>query len=214
MLADYFADPNAERDQHLEDQVNAALGLVSAWAVTELHANPPSAEARSQMPNEASEWMEKWLRRHNPMRDRVFRNTRTTLREYQAAGIIGDDVVIPTRHVNDAFIQLAPGERKLYDRIEEYIRRHYNSYKKDQSSQALGFIMTIYRRRLTSSFEAIKKSLTRRLDVLEQGKSLVDLLSDDDNIDVEDSSSNRKLSKGPPPASRARSTNCGCSSTT
>ena len=187
MLADYFADPNAERDQHLEDQVNAALGLVSAWAVTELHANPPSAEARSQMPNEASEWMEKWLRRHNPMRDRVFRNTRTTLREYQAAGIIGDDVVIPTRHVNDAFIQLAPGERKLYDRIEEYIRRHYNSYKKDQSSQALGFIMTIYRRRLTSSFEAIKKSLTRRLDVLEQGKSLVDLLSDDDNIDVEDS---------------------------
>ncbi|MGK9270714.1 DEAD/DEAH box helicase family protein [Williamsia muralis] len=187
MLADYFADPNAEQDQYLDDQVNAALGFVGAWAVAELHANPPSAEARSQMPNETSEWMDKWLRRHNPMRDRVFRNTRTTLREYQAAGIIADDVVIPNRHVNDAFIQLAPDERKLYDRIEEYIRRHYNSYKTDQSSQALGFIMTIYRRRLTSSFEAIKKSLTRRLDVLEQGKSLVDLLSDDDNIDVEDS---------------------------
>ncbi|MBP2520894.1 SNF2-related protein [Rhodococcus sp. PvP104] len=187
MLADYFADPNADRDQHLEEQVNTALGFVGAWAVSGLDANPPSLEARLQMPNEASEWMDKWLRRHNPMRDRVFRNTRTTLREYQAAGIIGDEVVIPTRHVNDAFIQLAPDERKLYDRIEEYIRRHYNSYKTDQSSQALGFIMTVYRRRLTSSFEAIKKSLTRRLDVLEQGKSLVDLLSDDDNIDVEDS---------------------------
>ena len=187
MLADYFADPDAERDQHLDEQVSAALGFVGAWAVSALHENPPSAEARSQMPNNTSEWMDKWLRRHNPMRDRVFRNTRTTLREYQAAGIIADDVIIPTRHVNDKFIQLAPDERKLYDRIEEYIRRHYNSYKTDQSSQALGFIMTIYRRRLTSSFEAIKKSLTRRLDVLEQGKSLVDLLSDDDNIDVEDS---------------------------
>ncbi|WP_159981246.1 DEAD/DEAH box helicase [Dietzia sp. WMMA184] len=187
MLADYFEDPNAERDLHLADQVNAALGFVGAWAVTELHSNPPSAEARSQMPNDTSEWMDKWLRRHNPMRDRVFRNTRSTLREYQSAGIIADDVVIPTRHVNDTFIQLAPDERKLYDRIEEYIRRHYDSYKTDQSGQALGFIMTIYRRRLTSSFEAIKKSLTRRLDVLEQGKSLADLLSDDDNIDVEDS---------------------------
>ncbi|MCJ0899163.1 SNF2-related protein [Rhodococcus sp. ARC_M13] len=187
MLADYFADPDAERDQHLDEQINAALGFVGAWAVSALHENPPSAEARSQMPNNTSEWMDKWLRRHNPMRDRVFRNTRTTLREYQAAGIIADDVIIPTRHVNDKFIQLAPDERKLYDRIEEYIRRHYNSYKTDQSSQALGFIMTIYRRRLTSSFEAIKKSLTRRLDVLEKGKSLVDLLSDDDNIDVEDS---------------------------
>lgn len=188
MLADYFEDPNAERDRHLDDQVTATLGFVGSWAVTELQSNPPSSEARSQMPNVTSDWMDKWLRRHNPMRDRVFRNTRTTLREYQAAGIIGDDVIIPTRHVHDAFIQLAPDERKLYDRIEEYIRRHYNSYKTNQSNQALGFIMTIYRRRLTSSFDAIKKSLTRRLDVLEHGRSLADLLSDDDNIAGENSS--------------------------
>lgn len=187
MLHDYFSDPTAERDHRLEAEVEGALGWAGAYSVFGLADNVPSGDARAQMPNETSEWMDKWLRRHTPMRDRVFRNTRKTMREYQAAGIIGEDVIIPVRHVDDAFIDLALAERKLYDRIEDYIRRHYNAYKSDKSSQALGFIMTVYRRRLTSSFEAIKKSLTRRLDVLEQGKSLGDLLSDDDNIDIEDS---------------------------
>lgn len=186
MLSDYFADPAAERDARLESQIDEALGFVDSYAVTALSENPPSAEARSQMPNEMSEWMDRWLRRHTPMRDRVFRNTRSTLREYQNAGIIADEVIIPHRHVVDVFINLAPAERRLYERIEEYIRRHYNAYKSDQSSQALGFIMTVYRRRLTSSFEAIKKSLTRRLTVLEEGMSLADLLAEDDNADVED----------------------------
>lgn len=187
MLHDYFSEPAAERDTDLEREVGAALGWAGSYSVLGLADNAPSSDACAKMPNETSEWMDKWLRRHTPMRDRVFRNTRKTMREYQAAGIIADDVIIPTRHVNDVFINLAADERKLYNRIEEYIRRHYNAYKSDQSSQALGFIMTVYRRRLTSSFEAIKKSLTRRLDVLEQGKSLGDLLSDDDNIDIEDS---------------------------
>ena len=41
--------------------------------------------------------MDAWLRRHTPMRDRVFRNTRQTMRAYQAAGILGPEVVIPVR---------------------------------------------------------------------------------------------------------------------
>ena len=186
MLADYFSDRDADRDERLESEVKEALGFVGAYPVLALDKNEPSADMRAKMPNETSEWMDKWLRRHTPMRDRVFRNTRTTMRNYQAAGIISEDVVIPHRHVDDAFIRLAPLERELYERIEEYIRRHYNAYKSNQGQQALGFIMTVYRRRLTSSFEAIKRSLRRRLDVLEQGLSLGELLSDDDNLDIED----------------------------
>lgn len=186
MLHDYFSDPAAERDLRLEAEVENALGWVASYSVLELAENPPSADARALMPNDTSDWMSRWLRRHTPMRDRVFRNTRKTMRAYQAAGIIGEDVIIPVRRVTDEFIDLAVVERKLYERIEEYIRRHYNAYKNDQSSQALGFIMTVYRRRLTSSFEAIKKSLTRRLAVLEQGRSLGDLLAEDDNFDIDD----------------------------
>lgn len=187
MLGDYFSDPLAERDTELERQVDDALGWADAWTVTGMASNPPSPDLRAQFPNAISEWMEKWARRHTPIRDRVFRNTRKTMRTYQAAGIIPTSIVIPYRHVTDEFIPLAPNERKLYDRIEEYIRRHYNAYKSDKTTKALGFIMTVYRRRLTSSFEAIKQSLQRRLDVLEQGKSLADLLTDDDGVDLENS---------------------------
>ncbi|MBU1800854.1 MAG: DEAD/DEAH box helicase family protein [Actinobacteria bacterium] len=187
MLRDYFTDPQADRDADLERDIDEALGFAGAYAVTGLADNEPSADMRAQFPNDASEWMDKWLRRHTPMRDRVFRNTRKTMREYQAAGIIPETVVIPFRHVDDEFIPLAPNERRLYDRIEEYIRRHYNAYKNDQGNKALGFIMTVYRRRLTSSFEAIRQSLGRRLKVLEEGRSLGELLTDDDNFAVEDS---------------------------
>lgn len=187
MQRDYFADPQAERDLELEREIDEALGFAGAYTVTGLADNIPSADMRAQFPNETSEWMDKWLRRHTPMRDRVFRNTRATMREYQAAGIIPDSIVIPHRHVKDEFIPLAPNERHLYERIEEYIRRHYNAYRNDQGNKALGFIMTIYRRRLTSSFEAIKRSLQRRLQVLEEGQSLSELLTEDDNLDVEDS---------------------------
>lgn len=191
MLGDYFADPQADYDHELSEQIERpepeGLGWAGAHTVLHLQDNEPSADMRAQFPNDTSDWMTKWLRRHNPMRDRVFRNTRKTMREYQAAGIIPPEVVIPDRKVDDQFVALAPNERVLYERIEEYIRRHYNAYKADQANQALGFIMTVYRRRLTSSFEAIKRSLRRRLDVLEQGKSLNELLASDDNLDIEES---------------------------
>lgn len=187
MLEDYFADSRAERDTDLEREIDDALGWTGAYVATALAGNPPSADLKAKFPNETSEWMDKWLRRHTPMRDRVFRNTRKTMREYQEAGVIPDDVVIPYRHVKDEFIPMQPNERRLYERIEEYIRRHYNAFMAEAGSQALGFIMTVYRRRLTSSFEAIKRSLLRRLSVLEDGKNLTELLTFDDNVDVEGS---------------------------
>jgi hypothetical protein len=188
MLADYFSDPKAERDRDLEKKIMDDLGWVSSYTILGLDQTPIPRETAQGLSPSAARWADAWLRRHTPMRDRVFRNTRQTMRLYQQAGIIADDVIIPYRHVNDVFIPLADNERKLYERIEDYIRRHYNTYtaaKADKATQALGFIMTVYRRRLTSSFEAIRCSLRRRLDVLEQGKSLGEMLLTDDELDVE-----------------------------
>ena len=187
MLADYFADPKAERDKALEQRIRDDLGWVPSHTILGLHETSLPRETARNLSPSAARWADAWLRRHTPMRDRVFRNTRQTMRLYQEAGIIPPEVVIPRRHVDDAFIPLADNERRLYERIEDYIRRHYNTYKSDKATQALGFIMTVYRRRLTSSFEAIRCSLRRRLDVLEQGKSLGEMLSADDQFDVETS---------------------------
>lgn len=184
MLADYFKDDGAIVDEALRERIEDELGWVDAATVTGLAQTPLSSEQARHMAPNALWAADAWLRRHTPMRDRVFRNTRATLRAYKSAGLI--NATIPVRHVNDEFIDLETAlERPLYDRIESYIRRHYNAYKTTTTHQALGFIMTVYRRRLTSSFEAIRASLRRRLTVLEQGQALGELLADDDMADVD-----------------------------
>ena len=84
----------------------------------------------------------------------------------------------------------------------------------EAGNQALGFIMTVYRRRLTSSFEAIKRSLRRRLSVLEDGKNLAELLTDDDNVDVEGSLFEPEVFDTRPTGSAMRSPNSSRSSKT
>ncbi len=76
---------------------------------------------------------------------------------------------------------MRPDEAALYARIERYISRYYNAYMTgDKAQKALGFIMTVYRRRLTSSFLAIELSLTRRLNALMSKAKAIDLLTADD----------------------------------
>lgn len=184
MLADYFADSEALVDEELRQRIDRELGWVDSATVTGLAQTQISSEQAQHMEPMVLAATDAWLRRHTPMRDRVFRNTRATLRAYKAAGLVS--ATIPVRQVKDDFIELDEAfERPLYERIESYIRRHYNAYKTTTTHQALGFIMTIYRRRLTSSFEAIRASLRRRLTVLEQGQALGELLSDDDMVDVD-----------------------------
>src|SRR5262249_44403735 len=85
---------------------------------------------------------------------------------------------IPYRDPRQVWIDLRPDEWELYQRIEQYIRHHYQKYEAER--KGLGFIMTVYRRRLTSSFYAIAQSLHRRLDFLKGRLSPDQLLTDDD----------------------------------
>jgi hypothetical protein len=131
------------------------------------------------IPAENRPWVDAWLLTNNPMRDRLFRNTRTTLRAYRDAGVM--TATIPDREVDDEFLEMTDEERAVYSRIRDYIKAHYNAaMSAGGSRKGLGFIMTIYRRRLTSSFLAIRRSLQRRLDVLEGRLTAQQLLADDD----------------------------------
>ena len=78
-------------------------------------------------------------------------------------------------------------EAQLYQRIEDYITRYYEAYNKDKKTKPLGFIMTVYRRRLTSSLYAVSRSLERRRGVLQQQASMDELLDDDDRYTLENS---------------------------
>jgi ERCC4-related helicase len=125
-----------------------------------------------------------YLTVNTPLKDLMFRHTRDTLRQYYRLGLLDRD--IPQRDVRDDAISLEPNrEVPLYRAVSEYVRNFYRLAQK-QERKALGFLMTLYRKRLTSSFYAIRESLQRRLDSLltETGSSITnDDLSDIDEAD-------------------------------
>lgn len=124
---------------------------------------------------------DEWLRACTPVRDRVFRTTRLTLRAYLDEGLLPAGTVIPERDIKDHFDGLGDAEQ-LYGRIDGYIRARYEAYagRRDSKARGMGFIMTVYRRRLTSSFHAIRCSLQRRRQALSSKAEAASLLDDDD----------------------------------
>ncbi|MDS0283979.1 helicase-related protein [Haloarcula onubensis] len=104
----------------------------------------------------------------------IHRNTRDTLRKYRKAGLL--EARVPTRKPERRRIELDEQTRRVYDRIDEYTRTFYK--KAQQSSEmetrAIGFVMTTYRQRLTSSVYAISQSLSTRLEKLRTQRKVLE----------------------------------------
>ncbi|WP_407530868.1 DEAD/DEAH box helicase [Methylobacterium oryzisoli] len=103
------------------------------------------------------------IKGNTPVNRLVSRHTRELLRRYYKAGKI--TTRIADRRVRDEFIDLSPAERRLYERVEEYIATTYDQAN-DKERNAIGFVMTIYRRRLASSFYALGQTLTNHLQAV------------------------------------------------
>ena len=100
---------------------------------------------------------------HTPLRRLVSRHTRALLRRYFKAGML--TTPIAERSVKDRFVDMTPEERALYGAVEEYIASTYNQAGAAERT-AVGFVMTIYRRRLASSFHALRATLRKHLDAI------------------------------------------------
>jgi superfamily II DNA or RNA helicase/SOS-response transcriptional repressor LexA len=137
------------------------------------------ASGLSRLSERAKAYLTEMLRRHTPLNSLMWRNTRTLLRKYREKGLL--DARIPTRKPHNEWIPLKKGagqEFELYERVEEYITRFYQKYENER--KGLGFVMTVYRRRLTSSFAALAKSLERRRRFIRGIVKADELWSDDD----------------------------------
>ena len=186
MLAGHFAAANAE--PALVDEMTGALGLVAAKRITEFHKRPYARASTRNLGKEQKSWWDTWLRANTPVRDRVFRTTRATLRTYQEQGVLPEGTVVPERRVTHESCELGESAEALYGRIDSYIKRHYDAYLADRGRRRpLGFIMTVYRRRLTSSFHAVRRSLERRREVLQGHRHLKAFADDDDVASSEES---------------------------
>ena len=98
-----------------------------------------------------------------PLRWAMFRNTREVLRKY--------GLNVPKRIPKDHLFPLGkPDEEEIYNNLSDYIRHFYEKSRRE-NRKALGFVMATYRKRLTSSFYAIRRSLEKRLDYLTQIRS-------------------------------------------
>ncbi|MCL4532346.1 MAG: DEAD/DEAH box helicase, partial [Actinobacteria bacterium] len=100
-----------------------------------------------------------WLRRGSPLSRRMYRNTRDTLRRYHKLGLL--ESAPPTRRVDDVRYDFTDErERHVYQGIETYITRRFEELEQEKPGK--GFVMTIYRRRASSSPKALYESLSRR----------------------------------------------------
>ena len=98
--------------------------------------------------------------------------------------------------MEDVFVDSTPNERIVYEKVEAYISSTYNNAS-DKNRNAVGFVMTIHRRRLASSFAALKETLTDRLAAVEdhprsvrdradRGDDVSDDEATDEVMDVDD----------------------------
>ncbi|MBO6035749.1 MAG: DEAD/DEAH box helicase family protein [Acetobacter sp.] len=104
------------------------------------------------------------MKRHTPIAYLISRNTRALLRRYHQEGKL--TTPIASRNVEDRFITLSEKERLIYEEVEAYISKIYNQAKKQSAKErsSVGFVMTIYRKRLASSFAALRQTLETRLE--------------------------------------------------
>ena len=119
-----------------------------------------------------------------PARRLMSRHTRQLLREYRERGLL--DAPIPTRNVRDTVITMTSEERGLYDRITAIVDRCYS--ERDISQQSLGFIRTIFRKRLSSSTFAYAQTLRKAAERhLEDNDDWTTLMDDADMDELQES---------------------------
>ena len=85
-------------------------------------------------------------------------------------------------------VSVSRGERHksqglLYDAVTEYVREGYNQAMREKQT-AVGFLMILMQRLVTSSTAAIRSALERRLETLEQPASQLLLFPDDSGEDL------------------------------
>lgn len=135
------------------------LGVVDAQAVVRFgeQGNDPE-EVAEQLGPRGREELRAWLRLRSPLGQLVTRHTRHTLRRYRREGLLEEPV--PERDVDDRRIEMSDPERDLYKRLDGLLDRLMELHG---SRRGAGFLLTIYRRRLTSSWAAIGRTLRKRL---------------------------------------------------
>lgn len=163
-------------DPHFESLAKERLGPVEWDMIKNLPDSGRRQATIRQLSSEGQKVLDEFLRQHTPVQRYIWRNTRNLLHQYRERGLLKERV--PRRDPQNQWIPMTQEERDLYERIEDYISNFFQKYEAER--KGLGFVMAVYRRRLTSSFYAITRSLERRLDFLQGQDDPLAGLTDED----------------------------------
>lgn len=95
--------------------------------------------------------------------------------------------VFVDRDVKTWPVEYTPTEVKLYDAVTDYVIEGFNLAKTlEKQNRAIGFVMVLFQKRMVSSIQAIRLSLDRRLNALqeqlkniEEGQAITGLAPDE-----------------------------------
>ena len=103
----------------------------------------------------------------------------------------------PSARSRTFFVHMTPAESALYDAVDDYISSTYDRSDPNVRN-AVGFVMTVYRRRLASSFHALAQTLRNRLAGLDSSHTEglfgnEEDASDDETTDLQDADEVKEL---------------------
>lgn len=191
MLSDHLATGGKLQESFIKD-ASTQLGAVKWRMLEELPSQRGKREQTvSSLGKSAQPYIVEMMQLHTPINRYMSRNTRALLREYERRGLFR--VSVPMRKPEIKRVTMRADELTLYDRIDDYISNFYHKYENER--RGLGFIMTVYRRRLTSSFHAVYCSLDRRLKFL-QGKIGEQEIYTDDDVEQDELDFDQETTSG------------------
>jgi hypothetical protein len=136
------------------------LGVVQASRIERFgEAGYDSRQLVEELGTPGRRELREWIRQRGPVGRYLTRHTRETLRRYHQAGLLKETV--PRRDVRAVSVRFTRDEQQLYDQLDDLLDRLMQAHG---TRRGAGFVLTIYRRRLTSSWEAIRRTLRRRVD--------------------------------------------------
>ncbi|WP_458186272.1 helicase-related protein [Haladaptatus sp. NG-WS-4] len=160
-MEEYDVDPfDAKEDEKLKYLLYPEWKADEEWLT---YSRNERLAALDELSESGWQVVQDVLSESTPVDALIHRNTRDTLRKYERVGLL--DATVPDRDPEQHKIELTEETRRVYDRIDDYTRKFYKlAQQSDEAeSRAIGFVMTTYRQRLTSSVYAISQSLQNRL---------------------------------------------------
>jgi len=140
-------------------RVEIDLGAVQADRVRRFGRSPEAiADVVDALGVTGRNELRRWIRLRSPVGRYVTRHSRRTLKRYWDEGLL--DEPIADRDVKAVTVEFSAQESALYRNLDVQLDKLMQAHG---TRRGAGFVLTIYRRRLTSSWAAIKSTLERRL---------------------------------------------------